>query len=186
MRKFALLIYVCIVWVPVLAQDEKLDQAMVEKIRNEGLNNSRVMDIAFYLTDVNGPRLQGSPGYMKAANWAKNKLSEWGFQNAKLEPWGNWGKGWELERSYIAITAPYYRPVIGYPKSWTSGSGGLKQADVIIVDAKDSAELMNFKGKLRGKVILLPRTDTLKPTYTPDGSRWSDEDLQKMAAYDPA
>ena len=186
MRKLALLIAALVLTATVFAQEEKLDLAMVEKIRNEGMNNSKVMDIAFYLTDVNGPRLQGSPGYTKAANWAKNKLSEWGLQNAMLEPWGNWGKGWELERSYIAMTAPYYRPVIGFPKSWTSGTGGLKQAEVIIIDAKDSVELMNSKGKLRGKIILLPRTDTLKPTYLPDGSRWNDEDLQKMAVYDPA
>src|SRR5687768_15571712 len=179
MRKLTLLITVFFISTALFAQEEKVDIAMVEKIRNEGLNHSKVMDIAFYLTDVNGPRLQGSPGYMKAANWAKNKLSEWGLQNAALEPWGNWGKGWELERSYIAMTAPYYRPVIGFPKSWTSGTGGLKQAEVMIIDAKDSVELMNFKGRLRGKVILLPRADTLKPTYLPDGSRWNDEDLQK-------
>ena len=186
MRKFALLIAAFIISSTILAQEEKLDMTMVEKIRNEGLNNSKVMDIAFYLTDVNGPRLQGSPGYLKAANWAKSKLTAWGFENAALEPWGNWGKGWELERSYIAMKTPYYRPVIGFPKSWTSGSGGLKEADVIVLHAKDSAELMTFKGKLRGKVLLLPRTDTLKPTYEPDGSRFNDEDLQKMAAYDPA
>ena len=186
MRKFTLLITVFVISTALFAQEEKVDMAMVEKIRNEGLNHSKVMDIAFYLTDVNGPRLQGSPGYLKAANWAKNKLSEWGLDNAALEPWGNWGKGWELQRSYVAMTAPYYRPVIGFPKSWTAGTDGLKQAEVIVIDAKDSAALMAFKGKLRGKILLLPRTDTLKPSYQPDGSRFSDEDLQKMADFDPA
>ena len=186
MKKFFLHFIVCIVSVSLSAQEEKLDLDMVKKIRNEGLNNSKVMDIVFYLTDVNGPRLQGSPGYMKAANWAKNKLSEWGFENASLEPWGNWGKGWELQRSYIAITAPYYKPVIAFPKSWTAGTNGLQQAEVLLITAKDSVELQSFQGKLRGKILILPRTDTLKPTYLSDGSRHSDEQLERMATYDPA
>src|SRR5678816_3899820 len=108
------------------AQDEKVDTSMVGKIRAEGLNHSSVMDIAFYLTDANGPRLMGSPGYMRAATWAKDKLASWGLQHAALEPWGDWGKSWELQRSYIALSAPYYKPIIGYPKAWCAGSNGLQ------------------------------------------------------------
>ncbi|MCU0325466.1 MAG: peptidase M28, partial [Spirosomaceae bacterium] len=59
----------------VIAQEEKVDLEMTQKIRQEGLKNSKVMDIAFNLTDANGPRLQGSPGFMKAANYSKNKLA---------------------------------------------------------------------------------------------------------------
>ena len=89
------------------AQDEKLDEAMVQKIRQEGLSNSKVMDIVFYLTEVSGPRLNNSPGYMRAANWAKSELTKYGANDARLEAWGDWGKGWELEKSYVAMTAPY-------------------------------------------------------------------------------
>jgi carboxypeptidase Q len=74
------------------AQEFKPDTSMTRRIREEGLNHSQVMDIAFYLTDASGPRLEGSPGFFRAANWAKNKLSSWGFENASLEPWGDWGK----------------------------------------------------------------------------------------------
>lgn len=168
-----------------VAQDEKLDADMVQKIRTEGLNNSKVMDIAFYLTEVSGPRLNNSPGYMRAANWAKNELTQFGAEDARLEPWGEWGKGWELEKSYVAMTAPYYRPLIAFPKTWTSGTKGLKSAEVIILDAKDSVELLSYKGKLKGKLILMPRTDTLKPTYTPDATRRTEEELSKMAAWQP-
>ena len=40
---------------------EAVDQAATQKIREEGLNHSQVMKTAFYLTDVAGPRLSGSP-----------------------------------------------------------------------------------------------------------------------------
>src|SRR3954471_125358 len=77
------------------------------KIRTEGLNNSKVMDIAFHLTDASGPRLTNSPGFFRAANYAKQQLSQWGLSNAMLDPWGEFGKGWELQKSYIAMTVPY-------------------------------------------------------------------------------
>lgn len=184
-RLSTLLICFCISAV-VLAQKDAPDAAMVQKIREEGLNNSQVMDIVFYLTEANGPRLTNSPGYNRAANWAINKMKEWGLENARLEPWGTWGKGWELERSYVAMTAPYYKPLIALPKTWTSGTNGPKTAEVIVVEAKDSAQAASYKGKLKGKVILFPRTDTLKPTYRPDARRHSDEDLKKMADWEPA
>lgn len=183
-RLSSFFIAVCIA-LPALAQNDVPDAAMVQKIREEGLKNSQVMDIVFYLTEVSGPRLNNSPGYKRAANWASAKMKEWGLENSKLEPWGDWGKGWELERSYIAMTAPYYKPIIAFPKTWTSGTGGAKNAEIIVVSAKDSAELSAYKGKLKGKVILLPRTDTLVPTYNADASRRDDESLQRMAEYTP-
>lgn len=183
MRKLFLLFLAGSVGVSSYAQ-EKIDLEAVKKIRAEGLSNSKVMDHAFYLTDVSGPRLNNSSGYLRAANWAKNKLAEWGL-DAKLESWGDWGKGWDLNKSYIAMTAPYYRPLIAFPKAWTSGTNGLKSAELIIITAKDSVELDTYKGKLKNKVILLPRTDTLIPTYTADAGRFTDEELQKMADYKP-
>lgn len=180
-RLLSILIVICLT-APAFSQGDVPDAAMVQKIREEGLNHSQVMDIVFYLTEVSGPRLNNSPGYKRASNWAVKKLKDWGLENSALEPWGDWGKGWELERSYIALTAPYYKPIIAFPKTWTSGTNGLKNAEVIIVSAKDSADLYtNYKGKLKGKVILLPRTDTLVPTYEADASRRTDESLQAMS-----
>jgi hypothetical protein len=126
-----------------------------------------------------------SPGFFRAANWAKNTLQQWGLENAALEPWGSFGKGWELQKFYIAMTAPYYKPLIGLPKTWTSGTGGLKNASIIIINAKDSAELLSYGGKLKGKIIMLPPQDTLKPTFTADANRYADSQLAKMAAFQP-
>ena len=78
------------------AQDEKLDLPTIQKIREEGLQHSHVMDIAFHLTDASGNRLTASPGFNRAANWAKQQLADWGLVNAALDPWGDFGKGWEL------------------------------------------------------------------------------------------
>ena len=168
------------------AQDERVDLEMVKKIRKEGLQNSKVMDIAFQLTDANGPRLQGSPGLMKASNYAVSTLQGWGISNAKLEPWGDFGKGWELKKAYAAMTVPYYKPIIALPKVWTAGTkGGVKEVEVLLVDETDTTGLEQYKGKMKNKVILLYRNDKIKPSFKPDATRYSEEELQKMADAKP-
>lgn len=186
MRKLTALLLTFVVTGQLLAQSDLPDAAVVKKIKSEGLDHSQVMETVFYLTEASGPRLNNSPGYLRAANWAKNKLTEWGLKDAKLEPWGDWGKGWELQRSYVAMTAPYYKPIIAFPKSWTKGTNGPKNVDIILLEAKDSAGLMTYKGKLKNKVVLLPREDTLKPTYRADASRMDDESLQEMENWKPS
>ena len=175
-KKLTILTALVISYASIYAQD-----ATTDKIKEQGLKQSNVMEYAFRLTDANGSRLTNSPGYFRAANWAKNELTKLGLVNAALEPWGDFGKGWDLKKSYIAMTAPYYRPLIGFPKTWTKGTGGLKNAEILVVKAADSAALEAYKGKLKGKIVLLHRTDTLKPTYKPDAERHSDEALAKMA-----
>ena len=169
----------------VFAQTENLDMAMMAKIRDEGMNHSQVMEIIFNLTDANGPRLMESPGYFKAANWAKNKLVSWGLANANLEPWGKWGKGWELEKYYLAMTSPYYEPLIGFPKTFSRGTNGLTHGDVVLIDIKDSSGLSDYHGKLKDKIVMLKRNDSLPLGFKPDASRYSDSELIKLAAFDP-
>src|SRR5689334_23953394 len=106
----------------VSAQDNS-DADMMAKIKKEGTDDSRIMDIAHHLTDISGPRLTNSPGFMRAANWAKDELASWGLVNAKLDPWGEFGKGWQQERCYVAMTAPYYQPLIAIPRAWTGSTG---------------------------------------------------------------
>jgi carboxypeptidase Q len=169
----------------LFAQSDKPDVTMMAKIREEGLNHSQVMEIVFNLTDANGPRLMQSPGYFKAANWAKNKLTSWGLENAKLEAWGPWGNGWELEKYYLAMTAPYYKPLIGFPKTFSKGTEGVQHAEVLLMDVKDSSALPEYQGKLKNKIILIKRNDSLKLGFQPDATRYNDSDLNKLAAFDP-
>ena len=99
MRKNAPLAVLLALAIPFagISQDEKIDNTIMQKIRKEGLENSKVMDIAFNLTDKSGNRLTASPGFIRAATYAKETLAGWGLQNAAIDPWGEFGKGWELE-----------------------------------------------------------------------------------------
>jgi hypothetical protein len=119
---------------------------------------------------------------MRAANYAKETLSGWGVENARLEAWGEFGKGWDLEKMYLAITAPYYKPLMAWPKTWTAGTKGLKKASIIVVDAKDSATVQNYKGQLKGKIIIIDQATPYKQSFKADAIRYTDEELAKIAA----
>jgi len=160
----------------------------VAKIRKEGLENSKVMDIAFQLTDVSGPRLTNSPGFFRASSWAKDELTKMGLVNAVIEPWGDFGTGWEQTRCYVAMTTPYYVPMIAIPRAWTGSTPGknIISRNVILIKAKDSAELyQNYSGKIKDKIVMFYSNDTLKPSFTADGNRHTDAELQKMADSKP-
>ncbi len=163
------------------AQDEKLDLPTIQKIRDEGLQHSHVMDIAFHLTDASGNRLTASPGFNRAAHWAKQQLSDWGLVNAALDPWGDFGKGWELQKSYLALTAPYYKPLIAYPKAWCSGTNGPRSANVLLISATDSAGLDRYKGQLAGKILIPEVNEAYQQSFKPDATRWTDEQLDSMS-----
>lgn len=158
------------------------DPATIEKIRTEGLKNSKVMETAFYITDVAGPRLSNSPGLQRAQEWAVNTLKSWGLQNVKLEPWGTFGKGWEVKKYYAAMTAPYYAPIIGSPKAWTPGTNGPVSAEVIVIKADSVSDLDKYKGTLKGKIVMLDNPTPIETTFKPDGTRYTDEELEELAS----
>ncbi|MCB2377614.1 M20/M25/M40 family metallo-hydrolase [Hymenobacter sp. BT635] len=159
---------------------EKTDQLVLTKIRDEGMDRSRVMETAFYLTDVSGPRLANSPGLQRANEWTKNQLASWGLVNANVEPWGTFGRGWDIEKSYVAMTAPYYHAMIGAPKAWTPSTNGAVKKAVVVVKAATEADLDKYKGQLRDKIVLTEVGTPPKPGFEPDARRYTAEELKKM------
>ena len=54
-------------------------KAVIDKIRDEGLNRSHVMQTLSYLTDVIGGRLTNSPGMKRANEWTRDTMAKWGM-----------------------------------------------------------------------------------------------------------
>jgi carboxypeptidase Q len=167
---------------------ETVDTAMMRKIRNEGLNHSQAMNTAFYLTDASGPRLSGSPELRHAQDWAVNQLTQWGLVNAKREPWGKFGRGWEVQKNYAAITAPYYHAIIAIPKAWTPGTNGPVSGEVAVIKVDSIPDLAKYKGKLSGKIVMMDVRANTERTYKPDATTYADTTLERMAndTYHPA
>src|SRR6184192_3978601 len=93
---------------PLAAQwpsTDKIDLDAVYRIKEEGLQRSKVMEIESYLTDVYGPRLTGSPNIREAADWAQKTMNEWGLANVHVETWP-FGRGWQNQRMVASAASP--------------------------------------------------------------------------------
>jgi hypothetical protein len=153
MLKRALIVSCLAVASATLVAQDQLDYATLVKIQDEGLNRSQVMDPVFWLSEVYGPRLTGSPGIKQAGDWAVKRLTEWGLANAHQEKW-KFGKGWSLQRFSAHMVEPQIQPLIGFPKSWTPGTSGPVTADVVRVAIRSEADFETYRGKLAGKIVL--------------------------------
>ena len=83
-----------------------LDYTMYQRIRDEGLAHSHVMEFASALTDGIGARLTGSPNLKKANEWTRDQFTAMGCRNAHLEDWGEFGMGWQQLNTWVRMTSP--------------------------------------------------------------------------------
>lgn len=153
----------------------------IVRIKDEGMNRSQVMQTLSYLSDVIGPRLTASPGMKRANNWTRETLEKWGMQNAHLEAWGPFGRGWSLKRFSAQVVDPLNIPLIAYPKAWSPATKGAITGDVVYLDAKTEADLEKYKGKLKGAIVLTQSPRELKARFAPLGTRQDEKSLLALA-----
>jgi carboxypeptidase Q len=166
----------------VLSQSENVDLGMIYKIKQEGLKYSQIEELAFGLTDLTGPRLTGSTGQSRGNEWAKKKMEELGFQNVRIEAACEFTKpGWDNLKAYAAMTVPYYINFACNPVAWTGSTNGAVKGEVMLLDVKEEADLEKYKGKVSGKIVLMPSSATYEVSYEPLASRLTDEQLLEMS-----
>ncbi|HEX8354156.1 MAG TPA: M20/M25/M40 family metallo-hydrolase, partial [Pyrinomonadaceae bacterium] len=160
---------------------------VVERIKDEGIKRSEVMRTLAHLTERIGPRLTGSPALRRANEWTRDRLAAWGLSNARLEPWGPFGRGWTLKRFSAEAVEPQAFPLLAYPRAWSPGLDAPLTADLVVVEAKTEEELQKYKGQLRGKIVLAGAERELKPRFEPPATRLSEKQLLELSdAPDPA
>lgn len=158
---------------------------VIDKIKDEGMNRSQVMQHLSYLTDMIGPRLTNSPN-MKAANiWTRDTMAKWGMQNAKLEAWGPFGRGWSLKSFSAQVVEPQAITVTGFPKAWSTSTRGPVTSEVVLMNAKDAADLERFRGKLRNKIVFVSNLREIKAEFGSLATRNTDEELVKLTEPEP-
>lgn len=185
------LIFLLLLASPVFAQ-EKVDLEVVHRIRQEAFKKSKVMDHLFYLVEVNGPRITGSPGFQGAADWAVKRLDEYGLKNTRQEKWGPFGIGWS--RSYYSahLMTPQYEALIGVPIGWTPSTKGAVRGTPVLAplrrygqfprdEASIDAFMEKHKGKLAGRIVLLAELKDVEPHERAEMHRYTNDELAERA-----
>ena len=165
----------------VVAQ-QSLSDDIVFKIKREAFQNSQIEALSFYLTDYAGPRLAASRLGERGEQLLKEKLDELGFSNARIEKAVDFPRGgWDNLKTYAAMTAPYYCNFTALPKAWSGSTGGLVKGEVVLLNVSAPDDIDNYKGKLGGKIVLMPATSQYEMQFTPFATRFTDENLNQLA-----
>jgi hypothetical protein len=159
---------------------ERVDTAAIRRLEDEGMNRSQVMDLVSWLTDVHGARLTGSPQTRAAAEWAVKTMTSWGVTNARLEPWGYFGRGWTNERVALHAVTPTPWSVLAYPSAWTPGTDGPVTAEAVLVQIDSEPDFARYRGTLRGKLALVGHPLDLPAHFTAQGERYTEAELDEM------
>src|SRR3569623_1734306 len=166
-----------VVTIPASLQSAAL--SMVNRIMDEGFNRSQVMTTAEYLSDQIGPRLTNSPNMRKAEAWTASKFSEWGLQNVHKEGFP-FGRGWWIESSSVRMTSPRPIQLTAIPIAWTPSTNGTVTGEVVVAPMTSPADFAKWRGKLKGKIVLVTKPDSGSAPDQPAFKRYTAEEIATL------
>lgn len=167
---------------PTLILAAKPDPEVLNAIRDQGFNHSQVMPTLQHLTDQIGPRLTNSPNMREASRWTREQLQDWGLANAHLENY-EFGRGWSYDRVSVDLLAPRKTSLHAIPVAWTPGTAGPVEADVVYLDAVTAEELQKYRGKLKGKAVMLSEPVASEEAKREITKRYSAAELADMRSF---
>jgi hypothetical protein len=177
----------------LLVAQERPDQQVFWKIRQEGTANSQIMRTLHVLTDVHGPRLTGSPNLKAAGEWAVQQMQGWGLTNGHLEPWNFGHPGWTNERLAAYIVSPVKDTLVAEVLAWTPGTNGVVKAPAMQVTLPRqptreelAAHLDSLKATLKGKIVLVNAPTIVPVTFNKTPLRREDSDVVTQMNTPPA
>jgi len=180
---------------PVLAED--VDLHVIHRIKMEAFHRSQVMDYIFLLTDLNGPRLSGSPGHHKAADAAAKAMRDIGIRDASVVPWGKFGRSWSYRGISVRMLSPTETSLSGVPMAWSHGTDGPVRGDVVLAplfadpdhpDLDDLEKIARriveyrheYSGKLRDKIVMVEPARKFSLPTEPSVKRFDDTELDEL------
>ncbi|MFT3693875.1 MAG: M20/M25/M40 family metallo-hydrolase [Kofleriaceae bacterium] len=155
----------------------------LDRIIDQGLRHSKVMQTAEYMDDWIGGRLTNSPAMRTAETWTMKQFTAWGLKNVRKDPW-EFGRGWTMVSSSVKMIAPRPLTLTAIPVAWTNGTNGTVSAEIVVAPIKAERDLAQYKGKLKGKIVLvsLP-SEGSEPGEAPF-KRLKPDDIAKLDKYE--
>ena len=151
------------------------------KIKAEGLGHSQVENLSQYMTDYLGSRLTASQQKRRADALMIEKLKELGFSNPRAEFATEFTRGgWDVVKTYAAMTAPYYCAFSVNPRAWSGSTDGLVKGECVVFDVQTKEDLERYRGKVAGKILLIPSTASTAIRFEPLASRYTEEQLEAL------
>src|SRR5882757_6858447 len=163
----------------------EMDTKILEQVKaDQGELKSNLQ----YLADRIGPRLTGSSQLDQASHWTMERFKEAGFSNAKLEPW-TIANSWTRGPATGQIISPTHHVLTLETAGWSAATKGELHGPVIGIAAEKLEDLQQYKGKLKGAIVIVGRPLEMvspgNPLLTPWGEQTIPVAMPKMDANKP-
>lgn len=178
MRTIPAALFVMLVAVPAGAQ--QADD--MNRVIDQGLNHSQVMQTAEHLMDAIGGRMTNSPQMRQAEAWTQAQFRTWGLKNVHKDGFA-FGRGWSIVSSSVRMTAPRVLQLTAIPVAWTPGTSGTLTAQIVVAPLKRERDFEPWRGKLAGKIVLVTLPDEGSEPAEPPFKRLTEEEISKLDRY---
>ena len=127
----------------------------VKQLVGDIMVNGQAYEYDRQIADTIGPRLTGSPNYMRAAEWAQGQFRQLGLANVHTEDW-TIPATWEPESASGRILSPVDHTLHIYSIGWSPSTpkGGI-EAPVVYIPALTTGVLDALAGKVKGSIALI-------------------------------
>ena len=151
------------------------------KIKAEGLGHSQIEPLSRFMTDFLGSRLTASRQKRRADSLVIVKLKEMGLSNPRSAFAAEFTRGgWDVVKTYAAMTAPYYCAFSVNPRAWSGSTDGLVKGECILFNVNSKEDLEKYRGKVAGKILLVPSNQSYDIKFEPLASRYDEAELEAL------
>ena len=126
-----------------------------------------------YLTEHIGPRLTGSAKLDEASHWTAAQFKLAGLSNVHLEDWtiaNSWTRGPATGR----LVAPTEQALTLAAAGWSPSTKGPVRGPIVGVIFEKVEDLEQYKGKLKGAIVLLGQPRQMVAPEFPLATPWSE------------
>ncbi|HXM90921.1 MAG TPA: M20/M25/M40 family metallo-hydrolase [Candidatus Dormibacteraeota bacterium] len=138
-----------------------------------------------FLTDHIGPRLAGSEQLDQASRWMLARFQQLGLANAHQEPWSianRWTRGPATGRVFLSAQTKPGEAAISLNLTmatggWSPATESTVKGPVVGVAVEKVEDLQQYKGKLKGAIVVLNRPVELQAPQNPLLTPWGEETI---------
>jgi carboxypeptidase Q len=147
---------------------EAMDTKILERVKADA---AALKEDLTYLTVHIGPRLTGSAKLDEASHWAAEQFTRAGLANVHLEDWtiaNSWTRGPATGR----LVVPTEQALTLAAAGWSPSTKGPVRGPIVGVIFEKVEDLEQYKGKLKGAIVLFGRPKRMEAPEFPLATPW--------------
>jgi carboxypeptidase Q len=160
----------------------EMDAKILEQVKAD---ESELKANLEFLSDHIGPRLTGSEQLEQAERWMQARFQQLGLANVHQEAWSianRWARGPASGRVFLTAEAkpggaPTSLNLTMATAGWSLATNGTVRGPVVGVAVEKAEDLQQYKGKLKGAIIILNRPVELRAPQNPLLTPWGEETI---------